>query len=98
MIVFFNLEKSLQCIVYNTVCQTIPGLDIWDRSTCPWEWFSEAGPDSPGDKHVNMCHTSATAHFFCKHCKNPHGYRPIKLRGRVEGRERERRQKVNFDL
>lgn len=98
LFVFFNTPKSLECVVYNSlfVCQTIPGLDIQDRSTCPWEWFSEVGPDSPGDKHVNTCHTSATARFFCKHCRNPHGYRPVKLRGREEGERK--REKAKSEL
>lgn len=68
------------------------GLDTWDRSTCPWEWFSEAGPDNPGDKHVNTCHTSATARFFCKRCKNPHGYHPTKLRGKGLGERTQERE------
>lgn len=97
LVIFFNSEKSLWCIRYNPACQTIPGLDIWDRSTCPWEWFSEVGPDSPGDKHVNMCHTSAAARFFCKHCRSPHGCHPITWRRTGVG-GRDRRQKVNFDF
>lgn len=83
---------------YVPICQTIPGLDIWDRSTCPWEWFSEAGPDNPGDKHVNMCHTSATARFFCKRCKNPHGYHPTKLRGKVLGERKQEREGKKWTL
>lgn len=63
---------------------TVPGPDIWDRSTCPWESFSEEGLSSPDDIHGNKCHTSATGHFFCKHCKNPHGYHPMTLWGKVK--------------
>lgn len=63
---------------------TLPGPDIWDRSTCPWESFSEEGLSSPDDIHGNTCRTSATGHFFCKHCKNPHGYHPMTLWGKVK--------------
>lgn len=35
----------------------VPGPDIWDRSTCPWESFSEEGLSSPDDTHGNTCHT-----------------------------------------
>ena len=63
---------------------TVPGPDIWDRSTCPWESFSEEGLSSPDDIHGNKCRTSATGHFFCKHCKNPHGYHPMTLWGKVK--------------
>lgn len=55
----------------------VPGPDIWDRSTCPWELFSGAALSSPDDTHGNTCHTSATGRSFCKHCKNPHGYHPM---------------------
>lgn len=65
---------------------TVPGPDIWDRSTCPWELFSEEGLGSPGDIHGNTCHTSATGRFFCTRCKNPHGYHPMKWKGKVRKR------------
>lgn len=71
----------------------VPGPDIWDRSTCPWESFSEEGLSSPDDTHGNTCHTWATGHFFCKRCKNPHGYHPRKWRGKV----RERTKKVKCE-
>lgn len=69
----------------------VPGPDIWGRSTCPWELFSEEGLSNPDDTHANTCHTSATGHSSCKHCKNPRGCHPRRRGGKV----RKTREKVS---